>query len=819
MIKSIYNSKKNRTKNNRNTAIKQILFILFVTISFNLLGQQVHNLNNNSKQMEAYLNSLDAMPQHDLSEGVINIRSFEINPNLQNARKISTGDTIVLQLFKDKNYQAIVHANYTDINGNFTIILKLSDYPMASGFITTSRKEKSLFSISIPELNQEFISKGNVFSPIDFLIEIENTIDTNLKNDYLEIPKEIPAIELKEDEGYIIEKDLLPDTEADGYPCEKDPNLKGSDPATIDLLIVYTPAAKLWADTNTNGIENAIAGAMAKTAEVVNNQKNGDSIVLVHSALVNYVEDGSDQMSTDLNRLMNTADGYMDEIHQWRKEYNADIVSLFEFYPATVGGLGYVLTDTNKGRHEYAFNVCRIQQAYNDYTLIHEMGHNMGMRHDRENNSGEPLYPYALGWRWKGNSGTTWRSVMAYAPGNRTPYFSNPNQLHDGVPTGNDTSNNARVFRNTKHTVAFYSDILNNLPQAPKNVIVSNLGNNGATFSWDSNVNAAGYRVYTYLGSGYVFWSTTNASYTVYSPTYFNPCNTYQVIIATVNNCGDVTRGETITFSTKCPNDPTVTTLPATDISVNSAVLNKTTSNNGDAILSEGFYYKELNADTWQNSADGNLSGLIESEKYKYYAYATTAKATYNGNVLTFITSSSGPCDKPNNLNAPQEYITEQSALINWNGTTAEYILEYKETKNTQWTIYTPNPTTTSLTLSSLSDDTEYNVRLKAICGSYNLSEYSDTITFKTIKDSSPIASNSKKNNSLYIYPNPFSNEIFIKSDITINKIELYSIFGSLLFTENNFNKKITIPDLSASIYILKIHTENGIKTHKIIKE
>ena len=67
-----------------------------------------------------------------------------------------------------------------------------------------------------------------------------------MKNDYIEIPDKIQGIELKDDEGFIIEKDAIPDTEAEEYPCSKDPNLKGSDPATIDLLIVYTPAAKAW---------------------------------------------------------------------------------------------------------------------------------------------------------------------------------------------------------------------------------------------------------------------------------------------------------------------------------------------------------------------------------------------------------------------------------------------------------------------------------------------------------------------------------------------------------------------------------------------
>lgn len=800
---------------------KKMLFpfvLLLISVSFNLSGQRVHNLND--KKTEMQLNAMEEAPPQDFLEGSKNIRPFTVNPDLQNSVNVSIGDSIVLHLFENKSYKAVIQATYTEITGNFTIILKLSDYPLASGFITTNRKGKSLFSLSIPELHQEYVSKGNVFSPIDFLIEIEESgIDTNLKNDYIEIPDKIQGIELKDDEGFIIEKDAIPDTEAEEYPCSKDPNLKGSDPATIDLLIVYTPAAKAWADTNTNGIENAIAGAMAKTAEVVGNQKNGDTLRLVHTALVNYVEDGSDQMSTDLDRLRRTNDGYMDEVHQWRKEYQADIVILFEFYPPTVGGLGYVLSDADRGRYEYAFNVCRIQQAYNDFTSIHEMGHNLGMRHDRENNSGTPLYPYAFGWRWTGNSGTVWRSVMAYSPGQRTPCFSNPYLYHDGVPTRNDSSNNARVFRNTKHTVAFYSDIINNLPEKPKNVIVSNATANGATFSWDSNENAAGYRVYLPSGSGYTYWSTTKASYTVNYPARFSPCTMYQIWIGTVNNCGDATFGDTVTFWTKCNSDPSVTTLEATDISNHSATLHKTVSDNGDAILTEGFYYKDVHTETWLHSADSILSGLSPSSKYKFYAYATTAKGTYNGSVLTFITSTDEPCEAPIELEVPDEYITINSAFIIWNGDAGEYEVEYKKQSNEQWTKHTPNTTTNSVTLTSLSDSTEYNVRIKSICSTYNVSEHSDTISFITLKDSSPIYSSTQKNNLLQIYPNPFNNEIFIQSDLRIEKVELYDVFGSILFTENNFDTKIIVPTLSAGIYILKIHTENGVKFSKIVKE
>src|SRR5262249_14223430 len=60
---------------------------------------------------------------------------------------------------------------------------------------------------------------------------------------------------------------------------------------------------------------------------------------------------------------------------------------------------------------------------------------------------------YSFGWRFDA-SGTTYRTVMAYQPGWRIPYFSNPNVSYLGVPTGTSTANNALTLTNSKATIA-----------------------------------------------------------------------------------------------------------------------------------------------------------------------------------------------------------------------------------------------------------------------------------------------------------------------------------------------------------------------------
>jgi hypothetical protein len=69
------------------------------------------------------------------------------------------------------------------------------------------------------------------------------------------------------------------------------------------------------------------------------------------------------------------------------------------------------------------------------------------------------------------------------------------------------------------------------------------------------------------------------------------------------------------------------------------------------------------------------------------------------------------------------------------------------------------------------------------------------------------------------IFPNPTQTELFVKSDLPIKKVEIYSLAGSLLFSESHFNEKINVLALPKGVYLLKVHTNKGIAISKIVKE
>ena len=220
---------------------------------------------------------------------------------------------------------------------------------------------------------------------------------------------------------------------------------------TIDLLIVYTSNA-----SSANGGEDGIASLAALSVFLTNEAyANSDCVQRVNLVgtrqVLSYVQSGD--QGTDLSRLRATADGHMDEIHGWRDDYGADYVSLFISGYGT--GIAYVMRTESAAFAADAFNVCRDTYAANNYTLAHELGHNMGCEHDVANGGSSPLFPYSYGWI---NAAQTYRTVMAYPPGTRVLLFSNPAKFApNGQVMGNAaTADNSRTMDETVDTTAAF---------------------------------------------------------------------------------------------------------------------------------------------------------------------------------------------------------------------------------------------------------------------------------------------------------------------------------------------------------------------------
>ncbi len=96
----------------------------------------------------------------------------------------------------------------------------------------------------------------------------------------------------------------------------------------------------------------------------------------------------------------------------------------------------------------------------------------------------------------------------------------------------------------------------------------------------------------------------------------------------------------------------------------------------------------------------------------------------------------------------------------------------------------------------------------------------------KVLKIDGVVAKRLPKNISLYLYPNPTTGELRIKSGkLSINSVEILDIFGKSVNTVHTFSKNrvddetvINISHLTSGIYFVKINTNTGDVVRKVVK-
>jgi peptidyl-Asp metalloendopeptidase len=205
------------------------------------------------------------------------------------------------------------------------------------------------------------------------------------------------------------------------------------DGSTFDVMVVYTPAARSAAGgiTAMNALIN-LAATETNTAYA----RSGvfPRLRLVHREEVAYTESGN--FFTDLGRLTNPSDGFMDNVHALRNAHGADLVSLI-VEGSSLCGMAWLMTAQSIAFEAFAFSVVARICATGNYTFGHELGHNMGLQHDRADAPADGVFPFSHGYvdiphNFRDIMGTQTSCVSCV----RIQNFSNPNVTFNGFPTG-----------------------------------------------------------------------------------------------------------------------------------------------------------------------------------------------------------------------------------------------------------------------------------------------------------------------------------------------------------------------------------------------
>jgi plastocyanin len=251
-------------------------------------------------------------------------------------------------------------------------------------------------------------------------------------------------------------------------PAVREPHAESvtasADPAIVDVLLVYTSHLhSLLAEP----LIRATANAAIEEANLAY-ERSGIShrIRLAGLEETTYDESlavaGNNAWDAARLRMVDGADGFMDEIHARRDALHADAVVLLITRNDACGYAELMTAPPSIDFAPQAYAVVSISCAAKSLALAHELGHLMGLEHEREARTlpFEPAFPYAFGYRHPQDK---FRTIMATelfcaqrCP--RVNYFSNPEKSSDeGLPLGiSEAANNALALAQTMPIMAAF---------------------------------------------------------------------------------------------------------------------------------------------------------------------------------------------------------------------------------------------------------------------------------------------------------------------------------------------------------------------------
>lgn len=184
---------------------------------------------------------------------------------------------------------------------------------------------------------------------------------------------------------------------------QQPPTMQPPAPSFIGLMVVWTQRAECAnAHPNWNpapfpcNLTPRTEAAMLATVELAVAQSNAilqnsgvaSRIRLVHAYRDNrYVEShvgGHDMFDTAVDAVTYTEDGIMDDVHTRRRQYGAQIVSMFVYDPSyRYCGMAWQGKNGRPVDRDRMFNAVDFRCATSRYDLLHEIGHLLGSKHDR----------------------------------------------------------------------------------------------------------------------------------------------------------------------------------------------------------------------------------------------------------------------------------------------------------------------------------------------------------------------------------------------------------------------------------------------------
>ena len=184
---------------------------------------------------------------------------------------------------------------------------------------------------------------------------------------------------------------------------------------------------------------------------------------------------------------------------------------------------------------------------------------------------------------------------------------------------------------------------------------------------------------------------------------------------------------------------------------------------------------------------------------------------------MASFTTETEPCWAPSDLAVSD--IHNHDVTLSWteNGTATNWTIYYRvhEDETSEWS--TQTVTTNPYTLTGLDGLTEYDFQVASNCADDVTSDPSAIVNATTLN----VGIEDYDAAVVTVFPNPTTGMVQISSSkFQVSSVDVYDVYGKLLKAEVLMdNNTVDMRGCAAGVYFLRVSTENGVVTKRIVKK
>lgn len=211
------------------------------------------------------------------------------------------------------------------------------------------------------------------------------------------------------------------------------------------------------------------------------------------------------------------------------------------------------------------------------------------------------------------------------------------------------------------------------------------------------------------------------------------------------------------------------------------------------------------------------LTDLTEGE---IYYVQINGNAGDEGNFCIEVRDDGVACPAPTDIVVSN--ITETTAEVSWiaGGNETEWEIKYGPSgfdPNTTGVSVLDNDGVPGKTLNSLDPDTNYELYVRAVCGTDTESDFVGPVSFSTLE----LSIESENFNNFSYYPNPVKNQLTLRAGNPIENVLIYNLLGQNIMElkENTPQLKLNTSNMQQGMYFMKVTINGAEKIFRIVKE